>query len=269
MNVKVDKKEVYEFNRNLYNQIRIREIDVIRGICIVLMVIDHFLLFYFNLINFNINENINFQFKSLILTYLQHPARNVMRIIVVNTFFIISGISSTFSHNLRKRFIKLAIAAWFVTFITYLITALSLYNCLVICGVIHCYAIFVGIHCLIQFILKKCKANISNLAIFNIALLFCLIAIVMEIIDYKFEGSNIFIYLGIPSKDYVAPLEYAPPTKYAWAYVWGILFGKIFYLHDKHSRLKLEFPILSYIGRYGVYAYFLHFPIIISIILFM
>lgn len=111
---------------------RIKEIDIIRGICILLMIFDHFILFYYNAYPDNTSNKILFEIYEFANIYLSNNWRIGIRFVVMSIFFILSGICCSFSRNNLKRGLKILIASMFITLATYTITKYTEYNILII-----------------------------------------------------------------------------------------------------------------------------------------
>lgn len=239
---------------------RIKELDFLRGLLIVLMIVDHFFLLYFNLSNYY--SVVNTSLYGAANYYLNHDARNIIRFIVMSIFFVISGICCNFSKNNLSRAFKLAFASSFFSLLTYLISIFTKYDCFVICGVLHCYTIYVFSYCLFK---KFLNGKIDFLV--NFILILSLLSILFLINDFRVSGTNMFIYFGLPEKTYVAPFEYVSSPEYIWAFYMGVLIGETLYKDHKYSYLKYNIPFISWIGEKSIYFYFLHFPILLILIL--
>ena len=241
---------------------RIRWLDVLRGICVVLMVLDHFALFFYNFYQPNIAKY--FDFYEFTRRFISSDIRQYLRYGVISVFFIISGISCHFSSNNFKRGIRLVLAAACISAITGVLGASGVYDCLIICGVIHCYAIFVLLYTLIN---KITPPAYIRRVIAIICLAFILIAMLMQIFQPKINGSNALIFLGVPSDSYIAPMEYAAPTSSAWAFFAGVWAG--YYIKNIAFKQIKAFPVLSFMGRHAAVIYFANLPVIYAIIRIM
>lgn len=138
-------KDIYKENGE-YN--RIFEIDFIRGVCILLVMFDH--LMY----NFAIcYTEVAFLPTMNILgrTYWYSTLRTTVKPIVVATFFLISGISSSFSKNNFTRGFRIVAFALALTVVTTIAGNVSGNANLVIdFGVIHVFGFSILIYALIQ-----------------------------------------------------------------------------------------------------------------------
>lgn len=240
-----------------YSKDRIIEIDIFRGILILLMIFDHFMLIFFNLYSiFCFTDYSLYYFSNW---YLSSIWRTSIRIIVLCLFFIISGICSNFSNNQYVRTIKIIAYSLLFSFITYIISKVTPINCFVICGVLQCYSIYNILYCL------KLKISDNKVSL-NLLLFLILIAVVFIVNDFKLSNTNALLFIGIPSKNYIAPLEYISPPKFLWAFFVGIYIGNRLYKANKTSLLKKRIPIISTLGEYSIYVYFIHYPFIFCIL---
>ena len=235
-------------------------IDSIRGICILLMVMDHFFLLYNNLIDYNFFGYKNVLFRVFCLYYLNFPLRLNVRYIVMSLLFFISGYCGKYSRNNINRFRKMLLYDAMLSIGTFLIEIILNYKCFIICGVLFCYATYLLIYVLFDLERK------SVYCLLEVLLVFAIFEIIRSSVDYKMD-SNYLLFFGFPSKDYIPGFEYVPPIKFFWAFLFGIVFGK---LHkDTIIVQKKKYTILSYVGEKGVIIYFSHFLLIITIILFL
>lgn len=233
---------------------RIKEIDIIRGICILLMIFDHFILFYYNAYPDNTSNKILFEIYEFANIYLSNNWRIGIRFVVMSIFFILSGICCSFSRNNLKRGLKILIASMFITLATYTITKYTEYNILIICGVLHCYAIYVIIY---NFVSTLSNNTLTYVNVFLGSLLISLLFIALN----PKANSNAFIYFGIPYKYYIAPFEYVSPPKWIWAFFLGVLAGKTIY-KTGNSLFSYDIPVITFIGKHSIWLYFIHFTFI-------
>ena len=143
------------------------EIDFLRGICILAVVFDHFMLDFFEIVPSAANwlDNRNGFFVAMsgfARWYWRHPIRvDLVRLLVVFTFLMLSGISCTFSRSNQKRFFKLAAAASAVTVATYFIAAVAMPDLIIAFGILHIMAanvlIFMGLSAVLRLILPKTR----------------------------------------------------------------------------------------------------------------
>jgi len=106
---------------------RIWEIDFLRGICIVLVVFDHFMFAWISVYQmsggflYTMGNPVIEEMMYTALWYWDWQVRIITRYTVIFLFLFLSGISSTFSRGQAKRFLDLAVGASLVTLATVLI----------------------------------------------------------------------------------------------------------------------------------------------------
>lgn len=92
--------------RHNLNSKRIWEIDFVRGIIIIGMIIDHFFFDFLGLFtksNFTNLPDFYLQIHNFAMVYWDHPIRVTFRLIGIFFLFLLSGISAHFSRNSLKR----------------------------------------------------------------------------------------------------------------------------------------------------------------------
>lgn len=103
---KVAKKEQHYENHNNLDKKRIWEIDLVRGIIIIGMLIDHFFFDFIGLFtkaNFTNLPEFYLQIGSFANVYWMNPVRITFRLIGIFFLFLLTGISTHFSRNSLKR----------------------------------------------------------------------------------------------------------------------------------------------------------------------
>lgn len=103
---KYTKKEAKMRKRANTNQKRIWEIDFVRGVIIIGMLIDHFFFDFIGLFtkgNFNNLPQFYLEIGKFANLYWVHPARVAVRLVGIFFLFLLTGISTHFSRNSIKR----------------------------------------------------------------------------------------------------------------------------------------------------------------------
>ncbi len=246
---------------------RIWEIDFLRGTCILLMIFDHFwyilykfsVVYWTNITNATVIQMIGFANAWMIGKYAS--SRGIGRYIVLFIFFVVAGISCTFSRNNGKRFIKSAISAALISILTTIISSCINYDIKILWGVLHCYSA-----CLLIYLVFS-KLDKKYLVIPTAIFLF--IAFLLIYFKPTLENSNILMPLGIPAKNFRYAIEYFPVMKWLGVYFIGVLLGKYLY-SCKHSYFQcmtnLRIKPIASIGKYGIYIYFIHFLVLVAVI---
>lgn len=218
------------------NQKRIWEIDLARGILIILMIILHIL---FNLEYFY-KVPINYSYGFV----------NIVRVIVASSFILISGVSTSFSKNSFKRGLMVFFVAIIITIITYIFDN----DAYIIFGILH----MLGVCMMISPILKR----------FNISRLFILLIILILINHMIFKiqiKNNYFFMLGLRNEDFIS-LDYYPLLPWSSIFIVGILLNKIIYKKKKSIfSFQIKDNFISFLGRNSLLVYIVHQPIILVV----
>ncbi len=231
------------------------EIDLLRGIAIIMMIIYH--IFYD--INFLNVYNFDFQFFSFKL--FLYPIGTI--------FLLLVGISLTLSYNkskkdltknsLIKKFVFRGLKIFFLGLIITIVTFLCLGQGFVIFGVLHC----IGISIILSIIFLRFR--FLNLFL---GIIFVIFGIVLSSMTFDF---NFLLFLGFRPID-LYTVDYFPILPWFGVVLFGIGLGNIFYkdykrnfnLPDLSKLIIVKF--LDFLGRNSLIIYFLHQPILIFLI---
>lgn len=212
---------------------RIIEIDIMRGLAIVLMVSYH--------IAYDLKEfaGINIPYES-IAWYLIGKTSLIL-------FIFVSGISNTFSKNTTKRGFKVLFLGMIITAITYIIFPKDYIRF----GVLH----FLGISMIIYPFLKKT----NNYILIGTAVVSIILGFYFDNITSK---TWIFIPFGVLYNGF-STLDYVPLFPYLSVYILGVLSAKKFYT-EKKSILNFDFNLrfISSISKNSLLIYIIHQPVI-------
>lgn len=193
---KVEKQKQKFANKNTINSRRIWEIDFIRGLVIIGMLIDHFFFDFLGIFtksNFiNLPEfylNIG-QFAQL---YWVHPVRVTFRFIGLFFLLFLSGISTHFSKNSLKRS-AFVIGAGLIISAAFIVVAVvtSAYDDLVIMGAVACIGVCMLIYSLYKMAFYRFKKVYKWLTL-GIALAI-LISWIFISYDAAIDKSNFLFY---------------------------------------------------------------------------
>ena len=230
------------------NQPRSWEIDSLRGLMIVLMVVYHltFDLAFYGTLNFN----------------LENFAWRCFAWFIAGSFLLLVGVSLTLSANRRQRQIlhhHLKRGAFIfgggmlITLITYILTP----RMPIVFGILH----LIGLAIIITYPFLRFKL---------VNLISGLIIIVGGIyLATKSIAFSWLIWLGLAPTNF-ASLDYYPLLPWLGIVLIGIALGNIFYPQGQR-KLKiadwsgyLVVKNLSFFGRHSLLIYFIHQPIIIT-----
>ncbi|MCL2674981.1 MAG: DUF1624 domain-containing protein [Firmicutes bacterium] len=117
------------------------ELDFLRGLCVILMVIDHFCYSAYGVLpqvrDFFGNPGFWSGLSTAALVYWYNNARWIAHYVVISLFFILCGISCTLSHNNALRGLKALGAGLLITVATYLADRLIGTGVRIYFGVVH------------------------------------------------------------------------------------------------------------------------------------
>jgi uncharacterized membrane protein len=229
---------------------RVWEIDFLRGLSIILMVFDHL---FFDLISmYNIH-----------IPLVSGPSAGlyeVLKIFFAGCFIFMSGISSSFSRSNLKRGLRLLLISLLLTFVTYVFTLFELIDksFIIFFGILHLLAVCM----LLSSVLIKLNRYV--LIFIGGAIIACS-PLVNKLSELN-PPNNYFAIFGIYNSSFFSG-DYFPLVPWLGIFVIGIAFGKIFY-KEKKSLIKFELKpnLFNYVGRYSIWVYLIHQPIIFSIL---
>lgn len=234
---------------------RFWEIDLLRGIAIILMLIFHFI--------YDLNH-----LKIIYYKLWEGPFDYASKSIAA-VFFILVGISLTISYNktvgnlslsdIRRKFAIRGLKLLFLGFIITGVSWLIIPERFVIFGVLHCIGI--SIILTIPFI-SYCKLNV---------IIGGLLVSFGFILDYLTFGFSWLIPLGFVPPRYFS-IDYFPLFPWFGVILIGLALGN--YLYPGGQR-RFQFSIdqvegmpkrICFIGRHSLPIYFIHQPILFAII---
>ncbi len=236
------------------NNNRFWEIDFLRGIAIIMMIIFHFLydLNFFGIYHLQLySGNILFFLYSIGLIFL-----------------LLVGISLTLSYNKAKKifnekqlilkFLKRGSKIFILGLIITVVTWIYLKNGFIIFGVLHC----IGISIIVSYPLLKYR--FLNLII---GLIFIILGIILNFFTFSF---NWLLWLGFTPYQFYT-VDYFPLLPWLGVVLIGIFLGNSLYPNSE-SKFKLKkldrFKIIRFccfLGRHSLLIYFLHQPILFTI----
>ncbi len=120
---------------------RVIELDLLRGVAVLLMILDHFMFDLWGLLPTFFRtypENI----ADFAMKYWDWDVRTAIRTVVLFIFFSLTGVCSSFSRSNLKRGGKLMAVAMLLTLFTFIIGKIADYrNLTIVFGVLHCIAL--------------------------------------------------------------------------------------------------------------------------------
>lgn len=232
---------------------RFWEIDVLRGVAIVLMIFYHFLYDLDWLFGYNIN------FNSVWISLLQK--------IIAVTFFCLVGISLTLSYNKYNKvgmkrgfgkYLERGVLVFLLGLLITVITFVFLGEGFVVFGVLH----FIGISIIISYPLIRYKY-------INLVLGFLCLIVGNYITSIK-VGFSWLLWLGIMPRKFFS-VDYYPLLPWLGFIFIGIFLGNLFYRNHKQRFILKDYSkekiieLLSFFGRNSLVIYLIHQPILIGI----
>jgi len=214
---------------------RIWEIDFLRAIAIILMVIFH--------IVYDVNEFLGIEADYLSgFWYWEGKTSALM-------FIFLAGISSGFSKNTVKRGIKILIFAMVITLVTYIFFREQYIRF----GILH----LLGTSMVLFPLLKK----MNNVLLFISAVFIALtsISIKSTLVD-----TSLLLPFGVMYRGFVT-LDYYPISPYLSVFILGILAYKMYY-YKGQSIFKFHYKneYLSIISKNSLAIYLIHQPVLVG-----
>ncbi len=217
---------------------RIWEIDLLRGIAIILMVVFHFVY------DLNIFAGVNINYSTGFWYWVGRMAAIL--------FIFISGISSGFSSDNLKRGIKVFSFGMVVSVATYMVFQQEYVRF----GILH----FLGF-CMIIFPLLK-KLHVLVLMSMAIVISYLADPVKNILVDTSLLLPLGFRYRGFRSVDYY------PLIPYLSLFILGVIAYKMYYYKRKSAfNFTLENKNINLISKYSLLIYVIHQPVIIGLIL--
>nr|WP_312578872.1 heparan-alpha-glucosaminide N-acetyltransferase [Sedimentibacter sp.] len=214
---------------------RIWEIDFLRAIAIILMVIFH--------IVYDLNEFLGIDIDYLSgFWYWEGKASALM-------FIFLAGISSGFSKNTVKRGIKVLIFAMVITLVTYIFFREQYIRF----GILH----LLGTSMILFPLLKK----MNNILLFISAVFIALTAISIK---STLVDTSLLLPFGVMYRGFVT-LDYYPISPYLSVFILGILAYKMYY-YKGQSIFKFYYKneYLSIISKNSLAIYLIHQPVLVG-----
>jgi uncharacterized membrane protein len=223
------------------NTHRIWEVDFLRGLLVVGMIILHIL--------YDLEE-----FYGAPINY-SGGIVNVVGKIVASLFIFISGLSTNFSRSSFKRGVIVFFSAMLVTLISYFFNP-EIY---VVFGILH----FIGICMIVSPLLKK----IPTASLFILS--FVLVSTVFVIPHIHVSGNYLFMF-GIYNRDFFSA-DYYPLLPWSWLFVAGMASGRLIYRQKKSIfKFSVNDNLINIIGRNSLIVYLVHQPVVLALLtLFM
>lgn len=246
---------------------RIWELDFFRGICVLLMIWDHFMFDIYEIFGEiwvqEIGGNLVDGLYELSVTYFTGTLRETFHPIIFSIFFAICGISCSFSKNNLLRGIQALILAYVITIFTTIIDIPIRF------GVLH----MLGYSILLWWLIDTlCRRNKYATAIVSFAL-GCIIIILSSYLDNNFVSDIDYLPFLHDSFNYDSSYsaDYFPLMPHAGVMLLGASVAPFIYNKRKSllpwlDKYHWHSPI-SFCGKHALPVYVLHQVIINALLM--
>jgi uncharacterized membrane protein len=216
---------------------RVWEIDYIRGIALVMMIIFHFV--------FDLRE-----FYGYKISYDSGVIYYIGKVSAI-TFMLVSAISCSFSHDNNRRAIKLLATAALITIVTHLYDK----QFGIKFGILH----FLGICILLYPLLNKINSYV-------LAILATGAMLLGNYFDPLPIKHNYLFLFNLTSGSWVS-VDYYPLLPWAGVFIFGIILSRMLY-PNKRSLFSYwpKFRPVTYTGRHTLWIYLIHQPVLLLLI---
>lgn len=216
---------------------RIWEIDLLRGILIITMIVLHAL---YDL-EFFYNVPIGYSTGMV----------NIIRVMDATSFILVSGISTSFSRSSFKRGLLVISAALSITLVSYMFNN----DYFIVFGILH----LMGICMISSPLLKKLPA----MWLFVISFI---LASTNFIIPHINVTNNYFFMFGLHNSNF-ASSDYYPLLPWAWAFVFGVALSKLIYKERKSIfNYTIKDNPVGFLGRNSLWVYIIHQPVVLLLL---
>lgn len=216
---------------------RIWEVDFVRGIALILMVLFHLL--------FDMREffGLDVAYDKGIYYFIGKTAGIL--------FILISAVSCTFSRSNNKRAVKILLLALLVSVISHLYN----FDYGIKFGILH----FLALSILLYPIFKEFRAV-------SLIVIGTLVIIMGNYLDYVPVTHNYLFIFNLTANSWVSG-DYYPLFPWFGVFLYGMAIGKMLYRNRKSLFSKApQGNIINYLGRHTLSVYLLHQPLLIALI---
>ena len=229
---------------------RVYMLDILRGIAVLGMVFHH------SMVSAEIVYDTTFDF-------FYTTAFKIIQLVFVAVFLLVSGICTNYSRNTVKRGIIVTAAALVVSFATCVVMPwMGMHGLEIYFGVLHMFGLSMLIYGLCKKLFDKIPSPVGIILFFVLFLLY-----------YPFYDSQptspyyFLIIFGVIPESITSYGDYYPLLPYFFMFLSGTYLGK----YVKNGSFPRFFytarcKVLEVCGRYSLWVYILHQPIIFGIL---
>ncbi len=238
------------------------ELDLLRGIALIMMMFMHF--------SWDVRYEFGFDIFSYLSSYwfwvIVHP-------IILVLFVGVSGICCSFSRNNFKRGLKLLAVAMAFTVVTTIITYTMHIYCLILFNVLHVLSISMLIYALISFIANKTKIGDKALTLIIGMIGIYIIVLKGNLFYYDGVSNNpLLLMIGVELKDGITMADYMPLIPWMGVFLTGAALGRLIYPEKKTvfpeatAGFRAAISPIEFLGRHSLIIYLTHQPVMYLIL---
>jgi len=234
---------------------RFWEVDVLRGIAVLMMITFHLLfdLNYLGMVSLNIQSGLLWFFGRLTAFIFIFLVGTSLKLSYMRS--ILSGYEGSLILKYLKRGLRILSYAFIITIVTWLVIGEGY----IIFGVLH----FIGVAIILSYpLLRHEKLDLP------LAILFIIVGLLL--LNQRFDISYLF-WLGIIPRNFYT-LDYFPILPWMGVVSLGIYTaGKLYKDYKRRFPLK-DFSgykivkFIAFLGRHSLFIYFIHQPILMAIL---
>lgn len=237
------------------------ELDALRGLALVMMVLHHFiydLRYIMGLDVFAWQETWWFE--------------NLLRPTFLNVFIVVSGICCTFSRSNTKRGLRLLAVSLLFTVASIVISAFSGYDFYILFNVLHLLAVGTLLYSGLTAGERRRNQKTVRTDVILLALAALLLWLASLLPHWSGKGSYWLLPLGILPAHYVGMADYLPLIPWLGFFLVGALIGRFVYAERQTAFPRVPgwlFAItrpFGFFGRHSLLVYALHQPILLAVL---
>lgn len=238
-------------------------LDTLRGSALIFMILAHILI-DIELFGF-FGDN---PFIQRLSSFLDTPMYTVIWLLFLSIFFLVAGAVSNYSKsNLKRSFIVLGLAFALTIITVFFIKGNEIYF-----GILHCMGFSMLLFWLINKLFPDFIRKIPLILLFVLFIVYYalinkfspIVGVDMSFFGEKFE-LPLFVF-GFYSYGFFSA-DYYPLSPWFFMFLAGVKIGT--YLKDQKFPswfYEKEVPFLSFLGRYPLFVYFGHQPIVLGLL---